>query len=370
MIPVEIELMASVEGDHWWYRGLRDAWIISRAVPLFAVARKTLRSNMPNWKHKVLIQRLLAKIPFGEDANRVLQLLWRLSTFSGRNSPRSRWLSVAGLIRRLSAHLQLQDSSVVEVGTGWIPLPSFLLYLAGAREIRTFDIVRRARWRTIRSMIRVLRNDIHVVADAMGQPCQLVEQRLARIQGATSMQEMLDLAHITYIAPGISSATGLRDGSVDLFFAYSVFEYFPIQDLHALCREVRRLLRPETGRLCAVLGCGDDYAGFDPKLHILDYLRYSDEQWDRMVNNGNRYYYNRVREQEFLDILGENGVTIDAIEHTLKPEHVDYVKRIPLAERFRRFSAEQNAVVWTEVIASHAAVPPITPETHVSLDGK
>jgi hypothetical protein len=25
MSPAEIELMASVEGEHWWYRGLRDA---------------------------------------------------------------------------------------------------------------------------------------------------------------------------------------------------------------------------------------------------------------------------------------------------------------------------------------------------------
>jgi len=71
-------------------------------------------------------------------------------------------------------------------------------------------------------------------------------------------------------------------------------------------------------------------------------------------DNHNRYYYSRIREQEFLDILREYGATIDSIEHILKPEHVEYVKSIPLAERFHQFTPEQNAVLQTQVIASFA----------------
>ena len=72
------------------------------------------------------------------------------------------------------------------------------------------------------------------------------------------------------------------------------------------------------------------------------------------MNQHNRYYFNRVREQEVLNILSKHGATVDPIEHILKPEHVEYVKGIPLAERFRRFTPEQNGVVWTEIIASFA----------------
>jgi hypothetical protein len=316
---------------------------------------------MPHWRHKVFIQRLLRRVPFGEGVNRMLQLLRRSSDSAG-SSMRSRCLSVAPLIQRLACHLRLEEATVVEVGTGWIPLPSFLLYLAGARKIHTYDIVRRVRWSTLCSMIRTLGNDIEGIADAMGQPRQLVKQRLARIQDARNMQDMLARANIAYVAPANVSATGLPDGSVELFFAYSVFEYIPIRELHALCREVGRLLRPDSGHLCAVVGCGDDYAMFDRKLHRLDYLRYSDQRWERMVNNGNRYYFNRMREREFLDLLAENGATVDAIEHTLAAEDIDYVKQMPLAERFRRFTPEQNAVVWTEVIASFAKLSPIKSE--------
>ena len=41
MSPVEIEWMASIEGDHWWYRGPRD---VIRRIPwgssAYAVASK------------------------------------------------------------------------------------------------------------------------------------------------------------------------------------------------------------------------------------------------------------------------------------------------------------------------------------------
>ena len=310
---------------------------------------------MPNWKYKVFIQRLLSQIPFGEQVNFMLQAVRRSPRFSGTcvaAEVRQRLLSVGGLIRKLSSHLRLEEATVVEIGTGWVPLPTVLLYLAGVRTIHTYDIVRRARWSAMSAMIRALRDNVEGCADAIGCPRRIVDQRLTRLEGAASMKQMLDLANIIYVAPGDASATGLPDGSVDLFFAYSVFESVPLPILHAFCREARRLLRPGTGRLCAMVGCGDDYIVFDKKLHILDYLKYSDEQWDRMVNRYNRYHYNRLREQEFLDILGEHGATIDATEHVLKPEHVEYVKSIPLAERFRRFTPEQNAVVDTEVIAS------------------
>jgi SAM-dependent methyltransferase len=168
------------------------------------------------------------------------------------------------------------------------------------------------------------------------------------------MDRFLELANITYVAPGDATATGLPEASVDLFFADSVFEYVPLPLLHAFCREACRLLVPVKGRLCAMVGCGNDFSWFDKRLHILEYLKYSDAQWDRMVNNYNRNYYNRIREREFLDILIEHGATIDAIEHVLRPEHVEFVKSIPLAERFRRFTPEQNAVVSTEVIVSFA----------------
>ena len=79
------------------------------------------------------------------------------------------------------------------------------------------------------------------------------------------MEQMFELANIVYVAPGDASATGLPDGSIDLFFAYSVFQYVPLYGLHAFCSEVRAVLRPGTGRFWAQVACGDDYAGFDKK---------------------------------------------------------------------------------------------------------
>jgi hypothetical protein len=321
---------------------------------------ETQGAVMANWKHKVLFQRVLSRIPFGEQMNVAVQAVKRSPLFPDQGfeaETRDRMISVGRLIQRLSSVLPLEGATVLEVGTGWAPIPTILLYLAGVRTIHTYDISRRAHWSAMRSIIRALRGRIDECADALGQPRNRVDQRLARIEGATSMGQMLDLAQIIYVAPGNVLATGFPDGSIDLLFAYSVFEHIPLQVLDAMCREASRLLRQGTGRLCVQIDCGDNFAGFDKRLHALDYLKYSDEQWNRMVNDHNLHHFNRLREQEFLDILKGHGAVIDSVKNASRPGYVEYVKAIPLAERFRSFTPEQNAIVATEIIASFPGKP-------------
>ena len=311
---------------------------------------------MLKWQRKVLLQRAFSRVPCGEQLNSLLQAVKRSPLFPARGfqaETHGRLASVGGLIKRVSTLLPLEGATVVEVGTGWAPIPTLLLSLAGVRTIHTYDIVRRARWSAWRSIARALRDRAGACADAIGQPREAVEQRLARIEGATSMKQMLDLANIDYVAPGDVMATGFPEGSIDLFFAYSVFEHIPMSVLRGFCREAGRLLRPGTGRLCVQFDCADNFSGFDKTLHPLDYLRYSDDEWNRLVNDRNRYHFNGIREQEFLDILKEDGAEIDDVQHTSRPGYLEYVKTIPLAERFRQFTPEQNAIVTTEVIASH-----------------
>jgi len=313
---------------------------------------------MLNWKRKVLLQRALSRVPFGEQLDVLLHAVKRSPLFPEHGfeaETSDRIASVGGMIKRLSRVLPLEGATVVEVGTGWAPIPTILLHLAGVRSIHTYDIVRRARWSAWRGIVRALRRHLAACADAIGQPRERVDLRLARLEGATNQKQMLELANIDYVAPGNVLATGFPDGSIDMFFAWSVFEHIPLSVLRAFCQEAGRLLRPGSGRLCVQFDCADNFSGFDKSLHPLDYLQYSDEQWNSLVNDRNRYHFNRIREQEFLDILKEYGASVDYVENTSRPGYLEYVEAMPLAERFQHFTPAQNAIVTTAIIASMQA---------------
>jgi SAM-dependent methyltransferase len=244
----------------------------------------------------------------------------------------------------------LEGAVVVEVGTGWVPLPTLLLYLCGTRRIVTYDIARHARYSETRELLELIRQDLDVCSEVLGVPRELVDQRLARVEPASNLDQLFARANIEYIAPGDASKTGLSDGSADVYYSWSVIEYMPLPVVHAVFREARRILKP-TGRFFAMVGCEDEYSWFDKRLPSQHNLKYSDEQWKRIAMNDVRYI-NRLRDPEFMEIAEQHGAKVEDIQRDLRPEDIEQVNNMKLAERFARFAPEQNAVRRMEFILS------------------
>jgi SAM-dependent methyltransferase len=308
---------------------------------------------MPNWWIKVCLQNALAKLPCGEQWNHWMQEL-RSGLRIGADDPVQRlyrrMIQGAECLRRIARHVPLEGADVVEVGTGWVPLLPTLLYLCGTQRIRTYDVARHARFRKARQMLAVLRGRVDQCVDALSVPRHVVGDRLALLEQAASLDEMLSRAGIEYHAPADAAATGLPESSVDLHFSWAVFDCMPVAVVHDVCREARRILKP-SGRLYAFIGCTSDYAAFDRKLSPLHYLQYTEAQWKRIAMNKIQYI-NRLREHEYVEIFQQYGGRIEEIDHTLNAADVERVKNMPLADPFAGFTPEQNAVLRTEMIVS------------------
>ena len=63
-------------------------------------------------------------------------------------------------------------------------------------------------------------------------------------------------------------------------------------------------------------------------------------------------YVNRLREQEYIEILQQHGGRIEQIHHTLDLEDIENAKGMAVSGRFARFTPEQNAVIRTELVVS------------------
>jgi SAM-dependent methyltransferase len=309
---------------------------------------------MPNWRLIVFLERIVSCLPYRHKLNQVLQIVrygLRIGSPGRVQNMRNRIPDVCRRLHDLGRHMPLEGSAVCDVGTGF-GLPAILLYLAGAGSILTIDAVRQVTFGYLRRLLQVLREEIAICAESLGVSARVIDRRLAAVELAAGLDDLFRETRIAYQAPKDATVTGLPSGSIDLYYAFHVLEYVPLDVLHALCREARRVLKP-SGRFYAMSRCMSDYAAIDKNLHPLHYLSFSDEEWTR-VSGSRMKHLNRLREQEYIEVFQQHGATILDVEHDLRSEDVDRVRKMPLAARFARLTPEQNAVRRTQIILSFA----------------
>ena len=122
---------------------------------------------------------------------------------------------------------------------------------------------------------------------------------------------------IHYRAPADATRSTLPDGDVDVVFSNSVLEHVPPDVIDAMYAESMRILSPR-GVMFHSVNCGDHYAYVDRNVHQLNYLRYSDEEWQRW--NNAFLYQNRLRAHWFVDGARRHGFDIDLDTRTTRAD--------------------------------------------------
>lgn len=290
------------------------------------------------WKLKVLVQAVLAHLPGGEKINHQLQ------RSSGRARPdyvARRMAELAQAFDVLKAQHSIKDAVVVEVGTGWDALPTLCLSGEGAARIHTYDHVRHLRFDLVRD------------AAAAAVSFSPAWKSLAAVSSCEGLSDALESARVSYTAPGDAARTGLADNSVDIYFSYAVLEHVPEQAARDIFMEARRVLKLD-GVFYAMIGLHDHYNGFDPRVSKINFLRYPEWLWRLMVQN-KISYHNRLRERDFLDMLGECGAVMSVVNSTIDPADLEALNSMRIDRRFERFTPEELATTRTEIIARFPA---------------
>jgi len=141
---------------------------------------------------------------------------------------------------------------------------------------------------------------------------------------------------IRYFAPADARRTSLAPASVDCITSTDTLEHIPSQDLGALFRECRRILRPE-GLFSAAIDYSDHYRQCDRTLSPYNYLKYSDAVWS--LFNPPSHYQNRLRHSDYIDLLDDAGFAI--VEETVEASDGSQpVCGATLAARFRSYASK------------------------------
>lgn len=286
------------------------------------------------WQTKARAFSVLSNIRSGEDIHYALQ------RYVTRRLPRSekQVKSIYTLAQRLLRTHQkhslrpLQDSICFEFGAGRDLIVPLAFSAHGARRYITVDIERLAK-------LELVRSNAAIVSRLSGTDQPVMN----------SMEDLERFWRIEYRAPADARTTGLPAGSIDCAVSVETLEHIPKNDIVAILKELRRIMRPD-GLVLMQIDYSDHFKGFDPSISSFNFLTYSEEQWAPFQSRFQ--YVNRLRHSEYLQLFREAGFELLSDQPDRRPPEQDILQR--LAPCFRGFSEEDLFTLGSLIVGRPA----------------
>jgi ubiquinone/menaquinone biosynthesis C-methylase UbiE len=119
-----------------------------------------------------------------------------------------------------------------------------------------------------------------------------------------NLKDLVDHYGISYNAPSDAKRTGLHPESIDVVVSTNTLEHIPKEDIVGILCEMKRILKPG-GFISSKIDYSDHYAATDRNIDRLNYLKFSDAEWDKY--NHSNHYQNRLRHHDYRKIFEEAG---------------------------------------------------------------
>jgi SAM-dependent methyltransferase len=283
------------------------------------------------WQVQLATGLVKAALPFRDDFRRMVRKVRPYRANRGNTyQALEQGLRQVRLLRDAGANL---SGTVLELGSGWLPVVPLLFYLAGADRLLLTDIHRLMDERTIEEAKRVLRESAAKVAGELGLSESLLRARLDRP------------FPYDYFVPW--SPRDLANASVDVVISRTVLEHIPADVLESYMPEFARILRPG-GMMCHLIDNSDHWQHHDKQLSRLHFLRYEDGLLWRMLCV--RRSQNRLRHGDYMKLFERHGFVPLFVEGEPDARSMEDLKSLPLASRFRGRDVADLAILTSTVV--------------------
>ncbi|MGG5887638.1 class I SAM-dependent methyltransferase [Falsiroseomonas sp. HC035] len=239
------------------------------------------------------------------------------------------------------AGFDVRGKSVLEFGTGWLPLIPLLFHLAGAARLTLTDIDRLMDDQTIARARAIVRGRMDDIAAALGQPRDAL---LARLDVPMAYE---------YLVPWDAAAHPA--GSMDLVISRATFEHVPEAQIAFFLRQFHRILRPG-GMTTHLVDNSDHWQHRDPALSRINFLRFEDGDpvW-KLGQFNPQAFQNRLRHDDYIRLLEDAGFELRAALGEPDPKCLADLATLPLAARFRGRPPRDLAVLISLFVAQKPA---------------
>lgn len=312
---------------------------------------------LKSWRFKGLIQKVLSTTPGGIHANDLLQKhLGGLKRFDQNISAKVRdWVGIIALARGASTR-SLPESTVLEIGSGWYPTLPICFSLCGVKKITTVDLNQHMNAQLTFKALQSLSNHIEDISSAAGVPMAIVQSRYDEFSSTRTLNELLEVARIEYLAPADAARLpSVPNSSLDIVYSNSVLEHVPRDVIPSIMTETRRTLKDD-GLMIHAVACNDHYAHFDRSISFVNYLSYDKDQWQFW--NNSLQFQNRMRAPEFLEMADRCGFRVLHEARAIRPGTREALATMRVSREFAHFSVEDLAATTVDFVARKKITAP------------
>lgn len=277
------------------------------------------------WIAKALVQKAISKTGMIGAYHFAQQAAGKLKHFSPRIG-----VDYAGLIGADIGMERIQGSTVVEIGTGWVPVIPIGLHLLGVKRILSFDLTKHLLPDLTMKVLRAVGSCLPDLAQGSGVPLPVLQDRFESLVSARGMYVLAKRSGFEYRAPCDVTTSNIEPHSVDLLYSNLVFEHVTPKALAEILAFSRRVLKPG-GRAWHHIDYSDHYAHSND-LSLINFLRYGERTWDAFGQSA-LHYQNRLRRSDYVRAFESAGFeVVRAIDHIGVSEA--QAREVPLAKRF------------------------------------
>jgi hypothetical protein len=282
-----------------------------------------------NWRFKAKIYEVLAIIPFG------IELHYLLQRYATKELPRKN----ESLDQLLVATKRLLDTfkqknktdisraTFVEIGAGRDLAVPMALRMLGVGHVISIDVSRLAKPFLISHAAKHIAKQLNVNFPKLNTWGDLKEYS------------------ISYCAPSYLHEIELGESTADCFFSVDTLEHIPKNELHRIFVDSVRFLKKD-GLSVHFIDYSDHYARVD-SLSRFNFLRYSDDEWERY--NNKFQYVNRMRHSEYVDLMKKSGFEIVNVEPDIEQPDKEILKG--LDSQFKAFELNDLFTIRAKISA-------------------
>ncbi len=307
-----------------------------------------------HWKLKSKIQNAIALLPSSASYAAYYQMQRRFGGLRRVNPVRKLLAGIETGKLIIEQGWELDQKTFLEIGTGRVILVPLAYWLMGAKKTITIDLNPYLKEELIAESLEYIVNNEVEIRDIFGsllnQPRFDDLLRYAKTANF-STGAFLDLCQIDYLAPSDATDTKLPPQSIDFHTSYTVFEHIPGDTLKQILQEGNRIIR-DNGLFVHKVDYSDHFSHSDRNISPINFLQYSDDQWDKYA--GNRYMYmNRLRHDDFIDLFESVGQDIVEVQTSVSQRAQQLLQNndFPLNAQFQTKSKETLSISSSWIIS-------------------
>ena len=309
---------------------------------------------MKKWHVKAFIQKSISFLPNPEKWNFLLQKYItgkdKLSNVRFENKLRQINEHLDSYKKYNDGHLELGALKILELGTGKFPVIPIILFLKGANNLVSIDVIPFLKIEQLKSTLLKFKE----YEDSKNLKEVLFDKVDARWNQLMQLVDSLDQLTVEKFCQTIglkieiadARETNFETNTFDLIVSNNTLEHIYPEILGGILTEFMRVLK-QGGVMSHMIDMSDHFSHFDKSIDVYHFLRFSNKTWRKIDNK--ILPQSRLRLVDYFELYEKLNVPIT--ECIIIRADETLAAKAELSEDFKKYTIEQLAITHARVIS-------------------